>query len=392
MKKTFYLIFTIIVTIALCVVFCGCMDKETRAAADAFDAEAERVTQQLDELDQLIADSESDLAAGKQAEPKFEEELQKAIDKAKEAEAEITVPERPDEIEAIKAETATLKEFTLKENISELKDTRDRLHYSWEEFSLGKYDGSLGSAGKITDDTVIVSVYANDRETEWTDSSDDVKLKEDSLSWLSDAAAYLQKEVGRYAKAPKIYYDWSKDDSLVYTTDLDANFASRIDYYDVVKAYIRENVDSVALKKKYKAENILYFIFLNTDYESNTLVPTTRCWNNLISLFGEREAFAPEVIYFTFKFTVGDDRRDSDAYDVAHEIMHTFGAEDLYTTGNKIPSDYVDYCKENEVPDIMRKTNNWYPFTDVDAYYLGLTDHCDEVDEYGLGTSEHLED
>ena len=80
---------------------------------------------------------------------------------------------------------------------------------------------------------------------------------------------------------------------------------------------------------------------------------------------------------------------------LAHEIMHYFGAHDLYYASIAISQAYVDHCKINGSMDIMYTTCEGATisllFTQLDAYYLGLADSCDEVTTWGLGKSSFLD-
>ena len=80
---------------------------------------------------------------------------------------------------------------------------------------------------------------------------------------------------------------------------------------------------------------------------------------------------------------------------MAHEIMHCFGAYDLYYASSAIPQAYVDHCRITDSNDIMYTVSlgTTIPqlFTQLDAYYLGLVDSCDEVDTWGLGKSSFLD-
>ena len=79
----------------------------------------------------------------------------------------------------------------------------------------------------------------------------------------------------------------------------------------------------------------------------------------------------------------------------AHEILHCFGAYDLYYSSAEIPQSYVDYCNNTHSNDIMFTVNSGKDisvlFTDLDAYYVGLIDYCSEVERWGLVKSSHLE-
>ena len=256
------------------------------------------------------------------------------------------------------------------------------------------YDGMLGSAGEITDDTVIVSIFADDRNYKWTDSAKDTETKQDCLKRLSEATNYLEREVKNYVgddeEGPTFYYDWNEDEELYFTTSFDKDLPLDLPFGTIAE-YVKENIDSEALKKKYEADNILYMVFVNTDGRNN--VPSyTLSWDNVNIWSKEPEPYMPEMTLI-FYIDTYDDGTEYITYpqSYAHEIMHSFGAEDLYMTGNKINSSYVEYCQENNVDDIMNRINHeWFPFTEVDAYYLGLTDYADDVEKYGLGVSEHF--
>ena len=79
----------------------------------------------------------------------------------------------------------------------------------------------------------------------------------------------------------------------------------------------------------------------------------------------------------------------------AHEILHLYGANDLYYANDAITELYVEHCKQSNSNDIMyadyditgkpapdRITNE---YTELDAYYTGLTDTSREVEQWNLG-------
>ncbi len=88
---------------------------------------------------------------------------------------------------------------------------------------------------------------------------------------------------------------------------------------------------------------------------------------------------------------------------IAHEMLHAFGAPDLYTVREEgydlgITKEYVEHLRQENSGDIMfsvydSETGSMpydridREFSEVDAYYTGLTVSCDDVKEYGLGRS-----
>ena len=90
---------------------------------------------------------------------------------------------------------------------------------------------------------------------------------------------------------------------------------------------------------------------------------------------------------------------------IAHEMLHAFGAPDLYCAdvyGDNygVSEELVNYYEEIQSNDLMftnydRITGDSYydrisnDFTDLDAYYCGIIDRPAEADEWGLSPSEH---
>ena len=80
----------------------------------------------------------------------------------------------------------------------------------------------------------------------------------------------------------------------------------------------------------------------------------------------------------------------------AHEMMHCFGAHDLYYANEFIPQEYVEYLMNTYSNDIMYTVADSKDipndFTALDAYYVGILDDCEEVSQWGLARSEHEND
>ena len=86
---------------------------------------------------------------------------------------------------------------------------------------------------------------------------------------------------------------------------------------------------------------------------------------------------------------------------IAMKVLGTgFGAKTIYvlvaTTlflrflPGMIPQDFVDYAWDSKLTDIMQDDEEkGARITEVTAYYMGLIDHSDMVDEWGLGRSTH---
>jgi hypothetical protein len=87
----------------------------------------------------------------------------------------------------------------------------------------------------------------------------------------------------------------------------------------------------------------------------------------------------------------------------AHEILHTFGAVDLYDTSDEnlgATKKFVRYIGKHDANDIMYTVYNEKTgeseydrisnrLTALDAYYIGWTDSCPLVKEWNLLPSQH---
>ena len=250
-------------------------------------------------------------------------------------------------------------------------------------------DKSHGSAGYVEGTTLIVSVFADDLNTSWDFATEkDIATRDRMLSEMKTASAWLTKQIAAYGVESDFVYDWEENPDLYYICDFGQLLLVREDTggYWKQEEYVLENVPSETLKKKYQAQDIIYMFYFNTD-ESNTITSRT---------ISDRHNAETEII----NIFVRNDRSDGLYYiaapTFAHEIMHCFGAYDLYYASETIPQAYVDYCKEMISSDIMFRTSrllsiDYLEFSRLDAYYMGLVDSCDEVTAWGLGKSTFSE-
>lgn len=245
----------------------------------------------------------------------------------------------------------------------------------------------LGSAGSPEGTTVIVSIFANELNTSWNfEAEEDMATRDLMLSYMESATSWLTQQIGAYGAESHFIYDWEANPDLCYTYDFGQLMLVRTDGggYWKQENYVLENIPSEALKEKYQAQNILYMFYFNTD-ASNTV----HSWT-----LSDRQIDETEIINIFVRRKQEDSFYYTPASSLAHEIMHCFGAYDLYYASETIPQAYVDHCEATGSMDIMYTVSlgGDIPqiFTRLDAYYLGLVDSCEEVETWGLGTSSHF--
>lgn len=245
------------------------------------------------------------------------------------------------------------------------------------------YEGDLGSAGYIIDRTLVVSIFADDYTSQWDmNSYEDKMLIDETLDDLEIAIDWLEEKTAQYAEGAEFIYNWKEYPELRYETQLHGEIVSETaDNFDMQELYLKFYVPSEKLKEEFEAENVLYVFFFNTDYEN-----TVNSW-----AYSEGyEPFYAECVNIFLKH----DGFDTYPSTYAHEFLHCFGAPDLYYETTQIPQYYVEHCEETDCNDIMFRTYEGdkilSDFTELDAYYVGLIDQCDEVVEWNLGLSDYI--
>ena len=250
---------------------------------------------------------------------------------------------------------------------------------------ISPYKGELGSAGSLTGRTAIVSIFTDDAGTSWDrESDDDAEMIDDTLDNLRISTEYLTEQAARFGSDAGFIWDWQTNPELYYTASFEESLVTEYgDMYEVQKNWVLENIDETEIKNIFHADNVIYLFFFNTDY-SNQVNP----WYLGYSCSSD---YYVEFCNIYVKF---DDVFITKPASYAHEMMHCFGAHDLYYANEFINQKYVDYLNDHFSNDIMytvvdsKEITN--EFTELDAYYVGILDHCGDVDKWNLAVSEHI--
>lgn len=255
-----------------------------------------------------------------------------------------------------------------------------------EQHYRSYYDGSLGSCGDLKGNVVIVSVYVSDLTTSWDTSAEDISTQKQNLQSLSTATEYLTAQAAAYGSKVQFYYDWNTYPELKYSAVFKENMLTdQGTYYPAQTKWITDNIDSQAIRDKFSADHMLYMLFFDTE-------PTNphNCWSyGASSVSSKRDTYYIELVNLFCRF----DGYTAKAPVYVHEIMHAFGAYDLYYANKSIPQSYVDHLKQTESKDIMYMIYDSDTissvFSALDAYYTGIAPAPADVKEWDLGASEH---
>ena len=256
------------------------------------------------------------------------------------------------------------------------------------------YDASLGTAKELDGNIAVVSLFANDHDTSWnSDSSEDQEMEETIYKNLSIATDYLENKCKEYGRDVNFIFDWNEYPELAYNVSVDANYEdidNNGEYVDYAMwESIQNEVPTKTVLEKTNATQIIYMAYFNTPDTCSI----TSCTRN----YYEGMPYPFEICYMFMK---SDGEVEPPAC-FAHEMLHTFGAVDLYSASEYgVTQEYVDYVESTGLNDIMRVCEDpqtgYYNYeainneiTDITAYYVGLTDSSETVDEWGFEQSQH---
>ena len=280
------------------------------------------------------------------------------------------------------------------------EETEDEEYYSESETTYSDseygypYDNHLGTAKELEGKIAVVSIFVNDATTGWNfESEADQQLDALIYKNLEVATDYLENVSKSYGKDVEFIYDWEQYPELAVDLDI-----TDIDYREVDSNYnqfynagsnsIDQNVQTAKILSDVGADQVIYMMYFNTP-ETNTITSTT--------FFCHDSEFTYEIC---FMFMNCEGYLECPSH-FAHEMLHTFGVPDLYTAADYgITQEYVDYAANSGLNDIMRINDDpetgLYVYdsipnevTDITAYYAGLTDYSETVNEWGFAPSQH---
>jgi len=253
------------------------------------------------------------------------------------------------------------------------------------------YNGKYGSSGPLEGNIAVVSIFANDLTTSWNfDNSEDTELMQRAYYNLQLATDYLENNCKKYGKEVNFIYDWNEHQELFYMldTDLDHSIANSdaYTYWASAREILLQNIPTEEILNSLNTDQIIYMWYFNTPL-SDTIRPNSLAFEKVFDYEPPYEG--------CFIYMQTENQLEYPAT-FAHEILHTFGAPDLYQSWEYgITEEYVNYVTNNNLNDIMNiqcDPNTYQPvydsivneITDITAYYVGLTDQSDTVDEWGF--------
>lgn len=247
------------------------------------------------------------------------------------------------------------------------------------------YYGGNGTVKSIDGTTVVVSVFASDESSSWDwNNKDDLDTYSAAYWNLMEAGEWLESEAGRYGASTEIICDWMEYHELYHEAYFSEQMLEEKTYtFDPMSDYVNRYIDSAGIVEKFNADSIAYIFYFNGNDNTDT-------WAYAYPVFSTVNVnnWQNEMILLN----CGNPSYIMKAATVAHELLHTFGLPDMYYANERITQDYVDYLGNINSDEIMFSHADWdyydiQPhFTELDAYYLGLTSYAEDLYEWGLGS------
>jgi len=269
------------------------------------------------------------------------------------------------------------------ENVNRQLSTQNTTQETSSYNGTGEYQARdyefVGSADDLQGKVLVVTIFLNDSSSYWTyEEENAVKDRiEIAGNFIEDSASY-------YGKTVDVISDEGNNADLSYefeysgtVSDFDTLDENALDpYQESLLDAISSGIPSEQLIQKYNAGSIAYVGVVNKNGRSYAYPYDedygADYYNECCCLFFTDETYGdeePPAVY-------------------AHEIMHLFGAEDLYegtdATYNELSSGQYDYIVNNYPNEIMYTTydENGYSVqgrvsnevSDITAYYLGWID------------------
>lgn len=258
----------------------------------------------------------------------------------------------------------------------------------------------MGTCSELEGKIVIMSIAADTATTTWNfDDPADM----DTIGYISREVGiglnWIEEQAKNYGKDVEFIYNWDDDAELFYTAQLQEDYSASDSNLQDQKLFIDEKLSSYANKliDKYNADGILFMYYINLP-QSNTQF---QCFATPF----QGTELGMDLPYETVVLSKYVFKQEQGPATYAHEILHCFGAPDLYSvdmdgTNYGMTQEFVDYCDANHKNEIM--VSCYDPFTntipldnvtndltDITAYYLGWIDSCEECEQFGVANSAH---
>ncbi len=263
---------------------------------------------------------------------------------------------------------------------------------------LDLYSYPMGTVKEVEGNIAVVTIVADDASTSWDfESGNGADVLAEYHDRLGSAMEWLEKSIAEYGRDVHFIWDWEEHKELLYDasfkTDLGSTINSQKEGIFEADEIIASTVNSEAIMNSLNADGIVYFFAVNSDPKSTNVSCSfdvgsgpERSMKDYWYMMEDKE----EPPYEFLVLLLNHRNEFIHSSTIAHEFIHTLSVPDLYAASDMIPQDFVDYAWDSKLTDIMQDDEEeGARITEVTAYYMGLIDHSDMVDEWGIGRPRH---
>ena len=261
---------------------------------------------------------------------------------------------------------------TVKPEAISTPKSEETAHPQEDELGSPRSSYGLGSASFLEGRNILVSLFVTTPESGWTD-----REQEETLAKLGIAVDYIEEQARQYGVSTEVVYDWSSQHSLKAETETDFSISEDVDFVDrldeEIARWFDEKISYEKLLETYEAEGIATCVFVNNPGVSYAIV------------YDGTDNTKESLILFTGDYYNPGKAETASAY--AHEILHVFGAHDLYE-GAEFTEEVTDYVADtypNEIMFTVSGTENGritQMVSPITAYHLGWISYTEEIDRF----------
>lgn len=263
-------------------------------------------------------------------------------------------------------------EATVASEHEEITPPSEETTHPEDELGNPRSSYGLGSAAFLKGRNILVSLFVTTPESGWTDREQEAVLQK-----IGVAVDYIEGQAKQYDVSTELIYDWSSQHDLKveaktdFPINEDVDFVDRLD--EEIAYWFEQKISYEKLLEAYDAEGIATCVFVNNAGISYAIV------------YDGTDNVKESLILFTGDYYNHGKEETAAAY--AHEILHVFGAHDLYEdaefTGEV--TDYVADTYPNEIMLTVSGAGNGritQIISPVTAYHLGWVSYTEEVDRF----------
>lgn len=233
-------------------------------------------------------------------------------------------------------------------------------------------DGSfgIGSASALKGRNILVSLFLTTPDNTFTEEE-----KKICLQRLKEAAIYIEETASDYGVETQFILDWSEESSqdLCMEKTVDFSISDDSDFMDALDSafaqWTEEDLSYEKLMQEYGADGIAACMFVNAPGRSYAIVYDG----------------ADNIRESLVMFVRNDKGTEEEPAVYAHEILHVFGAHDLYR-GEEYSRAVTDYIAANYPDEIMRSVAGEGKISEqisrITAYHLGWIDEIPETESF----------